>query len=111
MAGLFALMASPVSATTFGDIDCNDLPTPGILETGDTVDGNLFVSSGDCTVDGTVDGNVINHGSGDVALNGSLNGNIELESRGGSASGDGFINGNIVCNGTDTTSSYSGTIE
>ena len=95
---------------TLGDIDCNDLPTPGMLEAGDTVDGNLIVSSGDCSVAGTVDGNVINHGSGDVALNGALDGNIELEGRDGSASGDGSINGNIVCKGTDTTSSFSGSI-
>ncbi len=110
MAGLFALMAGPVSATTFGDIDCNDLPTPGALEAGDTVDGNLTVSSGDCIVDGTVDGNIINHGSGDIALNGSLNGNIELEGEGGSASGGGSINGNIVCNGTDTSALFPGDI-
>ncbi len=111
MAGLFALMASPVSATTFGDIDCSDLTTAGILEAADTVDGNLTVSSGDCTVDGTVDGNIVNEGSGDVALNGSLNGNIELEGSGSSASGDGSINGNIVCSATDTTSSFSGDID
>ena len=107
-----ALLTGPVSAATFGDIDCADLPTAGTLEADETVDGNLTVSSGaDCTIEGTVDGNIINNGGGDVALNGSLDGNIELEGDGGSASGDGDINGNIVCKGTGTTSAHTGVVD
>ena len=54
---------APANALTFGDIDCStDLG--GTLAVGDTVDGNLTVSSDDgCIVEGTVDGNIINQGS------------------------------------------------
>jgi fibronectin-binding autotransporter adhesin len=101
------------TGTTFGDINCKDLPTAHTVRSGQTVDGNLTVDGGrSCTVElnGKVDGNILNNTGGTVTLNGVLDGNIELRGANGKAAGNGRINGNIKCLATNTSSTFNGFI-
>ena len=73
-------------------------PASANLVACESVDGNLTVSAGDCLMQdgGTVDGDVSNNRSGNVAILGLLDGNLELKGDGGTSSGaaDGIIDGN-----------------